>query len=401
MRVRRAFVVFNVVVLGSLTLAVFSPPGRASAAEVQGAFTSVTISPVLTTPWQQTGDPTAVPDGSLVDVSFTFSIPDATVAGDTASMTFESSGGVAFSVGDLVPFPILSDAGETIATVTGAGGTVTVTFAPYVDTHTAVSGSVTLQAKVSAATATETPTVFAVPIVVSDGTFPGSVRLYRITDVSDDAAGVRGGLVEGASLEWTYFSGVPLFNLDLALMDGATSVDCAALQLEYRDAAWTPGDPYPSDAQFGAPAPISSATCTPVSPGLEAATQVVSVAAEAAVPVGLLREFRLTTQITSAEQPEFQAVLATTDGASQQSIYFAGLAGRQTARGTGTGTLIPVPPVPTPTPDTGGGSAGDSGTLADSGLRMNAALPGVGFALLAGALVVAAVTRSGRQTTRR
>ncbi|MFJ6532572.1 Ig-like domain-containing protein [Microbacterium sp. NPDC091662] len=393
MRVSRAFGAIGAVSLLAFAFALASPPRQASAAEIGDVFTSITISPVLGTPWQQTGDPTAIPDGSLVDVSFAFVVPDEATAGDTASMTFRSNGGVTTSVADLTSFPILSEDGETIAVGTGAGDTVTVTFAPYVDSHTAVGGSGTFQARVSAAAATPTPSAFGIPIAVSSGEFPATVRIYRVTDLSAEVVGVRGAVLDDTSLEWRFFSAIPLYNLDLALMDGATAVDCAALQLEYRDAAWTTGDPYPDDTQFGAPVGVATADCTAVSPGLDSATQVVSVVPEAQVPAGTLREFRLIAGITSDEQPEFQAVLATTDAGSTQTVSFVGFAERQTARGVGQGTLIPLPPEPDP--DTSGGGTTQPDTLADSGVSPSA-LPGLGMALLAlGLLVVAGTRRIG------
>lgn len=395
MRVRRAFGAISAVSVLAFAFAFASPPRQASAVEIGDVFTSITISPVLGTPWQQTSDPTAVPDGSLVDVSFAFALPDEATAGDTASMTFQSTGGVTTSVADLAPFPILSEDGETIATVTGAGDTVTVTFAPYVDTHTAVSGSGTFQARVSAAAATPTPSAFGIPIAVSSGQFPATVRIYRVTELITEVTGVRGAVLDDTSLEWRYFSAIPLYNLDLALMDGATAVDCAALQLEYRDAAWTTGDPYPSDAQFGAPVDVATASCTPVSSGLDAASQVVSVVPEAQVPAGTLREFRLIAGITSDEQPEFQAVLATSDAGSTQTLAFVGFAERQTARGVGQGTLIPLPPEPDP--DTSGGGTTPPDTLADSGVNPSA-LPGLGLALVALGLLVVAGARRVRHT---
>ncbi|WP_029259997.1 MULTISPECIES: Ig-like domain-containing protein [unclassified Microbacterium] len=387
----RAFGAIGAVSLLAFAFAFASPPRQASAAEIGDVFTSITISPVLGTPWQQTSDPTSIPDGSLVDVSFAFTLPDEATAGDTATMTFRSSGGVTTSVADLAPFPILSADGETIAIGTGAGDTVTVTFAAYVDTHTAVSGSGTFQARVSASAAAATPSAFGIPIAVSSGEFPATVRIYRITDVSTEAVGVHGTVLDDTSLEWRYFSAIPLYNLDLALMDGASVVDCAALHLEYRDAAWTPGDPYPSDAQFGAPVGIPTASCTPVSGGLDSATQVVSVVPEAQVPAGTLREFRLIAGITSDEQPEFQAVLATSDAGSTQTVSFVGFAERQTARGVGQGTLIPLPPEPDP--DTSDGGTSQADTLADSGLSPSA-LPGLGVVLVT--LGVLAITGSRR-----
>ncbi|WP_282848885.1 Ig-like domain-containing protein [Microbacterium oxydans] len=229
----------------------------------------------------------------------------------------------------LQPFDIIADTGEVIGTVTAsAPDTLVVTLAPYVDTHTALTGSVTLQARFNAASATPTPTAIPILFAVSDGSFPTTVNGYVDTDISQDFAGVAGGTVSGSTLTWNYYLGTPLSNVDLALMDGATGVDCAALQLTYRDAPWADGDPYPDVAAFGPATPVVSATCGAITPGLDAATQVVSLTTEAVVPEDTMREFQLVANITSPAQPQFQAVFGTTDGASEQSAYFSGYADR-------------------------------------------------------------------------
>ncbi|WP_136041072.1 MULTISPECIES: Ig-like domain-containing protein [unclassified Microbacterium] len=350
--------------LGSALILVAVGTVPAVAAEVPGFFDSVAVAPVLPTPWQQTDNSTAVPAGSVVDVEFAFTVPDQAAAGDTATLTLPSE----LSVTDLISFDIVAPDGVIGAVAaSGAGDAVIVTLSDYVDSHTSVSGTVRFPARFDSPAATETPTAFPVTFSTDDGTFAATVNGYTITETGFDEFGVVGASFSGESLVWTYRIGAPAFELDFALMDGATTVDCSALQVTYRDAPWDSGDPYPADDGFTAPVPASTATCGAVSGGLEAATQVVSISDEAGVADGVLREFQLTTTITDAARTQFQTVLATTDAAGSAAFYAAGLADRQVSEGTGTGTLIPAPTPtdgPAPKPD---GDASGEGELAESG----------------------------------
>ncbi|PRB12898.1 Ig-like domain-containing protein [Microbacterium sp. MYb62] len=322
----------------------FGGASAAMAAPTADFFDAVTVSPSLQTPWQQTGNPDAVPAGSLVDVGFAFTVPSDAIAGDTATLTLPSE----LSVADLSAFDIVAEDGASIGTVAPNGDAVVVTLSDYITTHTGITGSVDFDARFDSPSLTATPSTVPLAFTTDDATFDSSLTGYRVTDNGFDAFGVVDGVISGTTLTWTYRVAAPTYELDFAFMDGATSVDCAALQVTYRDAVWNEGDPYPSEAAFGAAAPAITATCGAVSSGLESATQVVSLTNAAAVPSGVMREYRVVTSITDAQQAQFQTVLATSDAATEGVLYAAGFADRQVSDGAGAGVDSGAEPI-TPT----------------------------------------------------
>ena len=311
-------------------------------ASVSDFFDSVTVSPGLPTPWEQLEDPSAVPVGSVVGIEVAFRVPTSAVAGDTATMMLPPE----LSVSALATFDITSDDG-VIGTVTasGAGDAITVTLSDYVATHDSVVGTLSFHALFDSADATATPSAVPLTFVADGELFGASIDGYTISDTGFENFGVVDGELSGTTLAWTYRLASATYSLDFALMDDATSVDCAALDLTYRDAAWSTGDPYPADEEFGAREPATTAACGSTADGLDAATQVVTTTDSTEVPDGVVREFRLTATIDDSARAQFQTVMATADGASTQVVYAAGLSNRQVSSGHGTGTSIPAPSI--------------------------------------------------------
>lgn len=384
-----------------------------SAAEVTDVISAVSVSPRLETPFGQDGNAEAVPTGAVVDVKVAFVAPEGAADGDTATLQLPDE----LTVANPISFEIATDDGAGPAGVVASGqsgDSVVMTFSPYVETHEKVSGEVVFQAVFNSSSASASPT--SIPLTFTSGAevFDASVQGYKYPESGvGPTLSTVGGVVSGDTLTWTYSAGHDIQGLvpTIALMDGATAVDCSNVQVTYRDTPWDGGE-FPVGATFSESTPAPASCVSSTFGEFGAATQVIAISSDATgIPSGVLREYQIVTSITDPRAVAFQSVLGVTDPASSATIYAPGLAARSLPMGTATGQPLAAPtdnpttpgstPAgPTETPDTvpttsvdqngavesaaAGSTVTSTGQLAETGLDSSRLL---GLGLVAAALV--------------